>query len=133
MNPAVDGPLLIKGNVTLVSSSGRESWQGGQAALCRCGASKSKPYCDNSHGEAGFRDPGALGPSQMPATGDSEEPGVQLTLAPNGPVIVNGTLTIVAANGSSTSGAKCALCRCGASKNKPFCDGEHKAGGVEAD
>jgi len=50
-----DGPLMLKGNVTLIAGSGRSAWQGQQVALCRCGASKNKPFCDGSHIKAGFK------------------------------------------------------------------------------
>ncbi|MGI9293609.1 MAG: CDGSH iron-sulfur domain-containing protein, partial [Pseudomonadales bacterium] len=51
---AKDGPLLIKGNVTISGGSGRTSWRGTQVALCRCGASGNKPFCDGSHKKVGF-------------------------------------------------------------------------------
>lgn len=45
----------------------------------------------------------------------------------NGPLLVQGSVNITGENGQSipVSGPKCALCRCGASENKPFCDGAH--------
>ena len=48
-------PLLLKGTVTLVTASGREAWSGTRCALCRCGASKDKPFCDGSHRRIGFK------------------------------------------------------------------------------
>jgi CDGSH-type Zn-finger protein len=103
-----------------------------RAALCRCGQSKSKPFCDNSHEEAGFKDYGAVGDK-----GDgleSEGGTLKVGHAPNGPLLLNGNFTIVAASGRKAwSGTKAALCRCGDSKNKPFCDGSHKDAGFQAD
>ena len=44
----------------------------------------------------------------------------------NGPLLVYGTLNVVAKDGSSVIKNKTtAFCRCGASKNKPYCDGAH--------
>ena len=43
------GPLIVKGNCTVVDENGNETLKEGQVALCRCGASANKPYCDGSH------------------------------------------------------------------------------------
>jgi len=57
--PTVDirpnGPLYVRGRLQLKSSS-RERGEEYRVALCRCGASQNKPYCDNSHRLIGFRD-----------------------------------------------------------------------------
>ena len=51
----------------------------------------------------------------------------KVVVAPNGPLLVHGDLTVVDATGGETSRSKMtAFCRCGASLNKPFCDGSHK-------
>ena len=55
IKPLIDGPLLMQGNLTIRAGSGRVAWEGTKAALCRCGASKNKPFCDGSHKEAGFK------------------------------------------------------------------------------
>ena len=49
-----DGPLYVRGCLRLVDQDGyaRELTR---AALCRCGASQNKPFCDNSHREIGFK------------------------------------------------------------------------------
>ncbi len=102
-----------------------------RAALCRCGESKNKPFCDNTHEKVDFRDRGAVGDS-----GSGCEPGGKLTIqrAPDGPLLLSGNFSIVSGAGCATwHGTKAALCRCGASKNKPFCDGAHKDIGFEAD
>ena len=49
-----NGPLFVRGNVTLTRPGG-ESTEELRAALCRCGASENKPFCDNSHRKVGFR------------------------------------------------------------------------------
>jgi CDGSH-type Zn-finger protein len=38
-----------------MSGSGRKAWQGNKIALCRCGASMNKPFCDGAHVDAGFK------------------------------------------------------------------------------
>lgn len=50
----LNGPLLVKGTLTLQDSDGATR-ERARLALCRCGQSKNKPHCDNSHLEAGFR------------------------------------------------------------------------------
>ncbi len=49
-----DGPYLIKTECLIVHSDGREETKTGTVALCRCGASTNKPYCDGSHRKVGF-------------------------------------------------------------------------------
>ena len=43
------GPYIITGKLKLVLPSGEEKEQSGTTALCRCGHSKNKPFCDGSH------------------------------------------------------------------------------------
>jgi len=58
MQPAItavkDGPLHLRGMVEVVDQDGQALTLGPRAALCRCGLSKNKPFCDNSHIDAGF-------------------------------------------------------------------------------
>lgn len=112
---AVNAPLVLDGDDV-----------GFRATLCRCGASKNKPYCDGSHTEAGFQATGE------PATQDSEVLAVrngdlEITPLPDGPLQVKGSLEIVSGTGRTLNRvAESYLCRCGASENKPYCDGSHK-------
>ena len=53
---AKDGPLYLAGDVTITDHEGTRLDVGSRVALCRCGASKNKPFCGSSHGEAGFTD-----------------------------------------------------------------------------
>jgi CDGSH-type Zn-finger protein len=46
--------LMINGNLTIRNSSGRDAWHGNRVALCRCGESANKPFCDGTHKQAGF-------------------------------------------------------------------------------
>jgi CDGSH-type Zn-finger protein len=51
-----DGPFLIRGPVRLVSPDGTELHRDRRTvALCRCGKSVRKPYCDGTHKIIGFR------------------------------------------------------------------------------
>jgi uncharacterized Fe-S cluster protein YjdI len=49
-----NGPYLIKTECLIVHSDGREETKTGTVALCRCGASTNKPYCDGGHRKIGF-------------------------------------------------------------------------------
>jgi uncharacterized Fe-S cluster protein YjdI len=50
-----NGPLYVRGQVRLTDEDGGVFVEDWRLALCRCGASSDKPYCDGSHEEAGFR------------------------------------------------------------------------------
>lgn len=43
------GPLIVEGNLVITNSSGITEEKNGKIALCRCGYSKNKPYCDGAH------------------------------------------------------------------------------------
>lgn len=49
-----DGPLYVRGEFSLVDDDGTPFEAGRRVALCRCGASQSKPFCDGSHTDVGF-------------------------------------------------------------------------------
>jgi len=51
-----NGPLLVEGSAALLDSSGTVVAREGTYALCRCGGSKKKPFCDGSHLKIGFDD-----------------------------------------------------------------------------
>jgi CDGSH-type Zn-finger protein len=56
ITPYRDGPLLVRGNFRLVDTDGQEIDPGRRTvALCRCGKSGIKPFCDGTHKVAGFR------------------------------------------------------------------------------
>ena len=58
---------------------------------------------------------------------------VTMRVKPNGSIRVTGTVDFVDADGNVIeSKTDFSLCRCGHSKEKPFCDGSHKTSGFEA-
>lgn len=129
---AYNGPLFVRGDLDIDGAPESVPGLKFRAALCRCGQSKNKPYCDNSHDDAGFRDYGAVGDS-----GDVDAAsggGLQIKAAKDGPLLLKGNVTVMNGSGrSSWKGKQVALCRCGASNNKPFCDGQHKQVGFKSD
>ena len=215
-----NGPYLVSGNVPLteermvIGPDGEpERWERGRAiaheacyCLCRCGASKTNPFCDGTHAEIGFdgaetakrddylenaewsagaeldltwskeycaiarfchgspdawecaegsADPEAKSraiakacacPSGSLVAWDKEtgkpiepscEPSIGLVentaAGTSGPVWVRGGIPVVAVDGFEYEVRKrVTLCRCGASKTKPFCDGAHLAIGFKS-
>ena len=55
IDPQLDGPLQIRGNLEITAGTGRMVARVTSAKLCRCGASATKPFCDGSHARIGFR------------------------------------------------------------------------------
>jgi CDGSH-type Zn-finger protein len=96
-------------------------------ALCRCGASQNKPFCDNSHKSISFSAQDALA-NNLDRSDDSLDGAGELSVSPsvNGPLLLNGEFVLYSCDGETLyKGKKAALCRCGSSSNKPFCDGTH--------
>ncbi|MDX6512770.1 MAG: hypothetical protein QOE36_2274 [Gaiellaceae bacterium] len=54
IEPRPNGPLFVRGRVRLVDVDGRLIREDSRVALCRCGASENKPFCDGSHRKIGF-------------------------------------------------------------------------------
>lgn len=211
---SVNGPYLVSGRPILTSRTPVRNaageavdWAAGQDrppqstfALCRCGHSASKPYCDGSHERVGFvgtctADPSpgearrkiyrgvgititddeslcagyeycdrgggvwrTIGATADPAvrsavteqvaqcpsgrlqyiregSSEPEERAYPATIAtiPDGPLWVLGGVPVVSDRGSTYEVRNRALlCRCGASANKPFCDGSHYKTGFKA-
>lgn len=115
-----NGPLAFRATLSINGHP-----DGFRATLCRCGQSKSKPYCDGSHVTAGFI---ATGEPETKST-DSITPRsglLEVTPQINGPLAVSGPLEICSGTGRVVDRVTSArLCRCGGSKNKPYCDGTH--------
>jgi CDGSH-type Zn-finger protein len=129
---AYNGPLFARGDLAIRGAPADMPGVRFRAALCRCGQSKNKPFCDNSHAAAGFKDYGAVG---QRGDGLKKADGGKLEIKPqkDGPLQVKGNLTIVAGGGCERwDGVLTWLCRCGHSKDKPFCDGSHKAAGFKS-
>lgn len=106
---------------------------GFRATLCRCGASKNKPFCDGSHHDVSFVASGEPDTRKADALAirDGE---VKLAPQKNGPLMVEGNLEICSGTGRIVERTtKTWLCRCGRSANKPFCDGTHNRIGFQAD
>jgi CDGSH-type Zn-finger protein len=198
-----DGPYLVKGLADLRSSDGRSLAVQPVVALCRCGGSANKPFCDGTHQRNGFsgaRASAAAAGAQRASyrasgitihddralcahagrctdglaavfkygsepwidaagadvaaivetirrcpsgalsyTLDRPEPPAPaeapcVVVTKNGPYAVSGGIGLAdAATGQTATTARYTLCRCGASKNKPFCDGSHWAAGFADD
>ncbi len=123
-----DGPLICKGDepITLQDADGNILLQEREFALCRCGFSANKPFCDGSHKQQGV--------SMSQQFDDAREEDISgeqgelvITVKENAMYSFKGPVTIFSRDGSSKTGrTRGALCRCGHSENKPFCDAKHK-------
>lgn len=194
ISPSSNGPYVVQDLETLQNSRGERLETQPTVALCRCGGSKKKPFCDGTHAKIGFSDEKADGRTEdrrddytgraitlhdnrgicahaglcsdglssvfqlekepwidpdgarveeiieivkscpsgaLSYSVDGQEQRDQarepaVTVSRNGPYLVTGGPELVDIDwGEGASREHLALCRCGASKNKPFCDGSH--------
>ncbi len=126
---AADGPLYVHGDVQVETPDGTVLLRDTRVAFCRCGRSQHKPFCDNSHLDH-FADEAALGTHNVTPPEADGGP-LRVVLAEHGALALRGPVTVTGTTGSVTT-AKVSLCRCGQSKNKPFCDGTHRSVGFQA-
>ena len=202
ITPLPNGPLRVRSVTRLSNSRGEPVVAKPTYILCRCGASKTKPFCDGTHVAVGFVDQKTqdrvadaldeyhgrdvtisdnrgicshagfctdhlprvwrsgvepwIDPQAEPAedvvrvirtcpsgalsyTRDGERhtefhqtPEIQVSR--NGPYWVRGGVALEGVEyGEGASREHCALCRCGHSRNKPFCDGSHWYAGFKDD
>jgi CDGSH-type Zn-finger protein/uncharacterized Fe-S cluster protein YjdI len=123
-----NGPLAIHADLELTGHGTMF-----RATLCRCGASKNKPFCDGSHVAKGFT---ATGEPETQPSEPLAVRGGKLTVMPimDGPLIVRGSVEVCSGTGRTVLHTqKTAFCRCGGSSNKPFCDGTHASIGFESE
>ena len=93
----VDGPLLCTGQIEVINPFGELLQKGTEIALCRCGGSRNKPFCDGSHRDEEFECDGIF-------TGITTEPleedgPLQITVHPNAGLFVQGPMTILSSDG----------------------------------
>lgn len=165
IKPREDGPYRVDGLRVLLGADGRrirvEGRGKGNIALCRCGASETKPFCDGSHRNVGFRtamqadeggpgaeavagrEDGASGAvavggdtaggqraAGVDADGADAEPVIRITAG--GPYVAAGDIELLATKWpAGRDRDRYALCRCGHSGRKPFCDGTHARVGFD--
>ena len=190
-----NGPYRVSGACRVRNARGEDVPVRGRFALCRCGSSSNKPFCDGTHARIGFEGtrftvvaPDAAEPYRgaritihdnralcahsgvctdgLPGVfrlgnepwidadgadaaaaiaiiqrcpsgaltytldGASPTPGLRellITASANGPYFVSGGLELRCEGATPRDPRRYALCRCGGSKNKPFCDGTHWA------
>jgi CDGSH-type Zn-finger protein/uncharacterized Fe-S cluster protein YjdI len=121
------GPLAINAEIVLAGAP-----IGTRATLCRCGESKNKPYCDGSHIAAAFAATGEPTTTESAALA-KRDGALSITPYPNGPLGFAGPVEIISGTGRTVNRVeRTALCRCGHSGNKPYCDGMHSKIGFVA-
>ena len=123
-----NGPLAVHADIRIDNEEPMF-----RATLCRCGASENKPFCDGSHKKINFT---ATGEPETVESKPLEKRNGTLHISPlkGGPFMAKGSVEICSGTGRTvTRTQETALCRCGASKNKPFCDGSHVRVGFTAD
>lgn len=142
MRPQPDGALHLRGDLRLVGPDDDEITREPRLALCRCGRSGNEPFCDHSHADGDpWRAPGGVAADALSGeTVDTDAP-LEVRAGRDGPLLLRGPFSLRSADGATVRwGEEAALCRCGGSSNRPFCDGTHArigfrdgASGEEAD
>lgn len=123
-----DGPLVVRGKIRVIASNGELITEENEVYLCRCGASNNKPFCDGAHKQIGFEDAAAFEDAKTEAIDTNGPSNLEISCRDNAMLIAKGPMLIQSEDGKSKSTRnKAAICRCGASGNKPFCDASHKS------
>ncbi|MBN8619667.1 MAG: CDGSH iron-sulfur domain-containing protein [Anaerolineae bacterium] len=129
---AADGPLYVQGDITIINGEETLVLKDTRVALCRCGASHNKPFCDNSHRDIHFEAASTVPNPQPEATIVASGP-LEVKTQTNGSLRFTGAFTILDEAGAPVHQSQQEwLCRCGGSAKKPFCDGTHKRNGFTA-
>jgi CDGSH-type Zn-finger protein len=124
------GPLNLTGNITLVHEDGSVTYAN-HVNLCRCGSSQDKPICSGKHLDAEFLHSGRI--QEISDVPHSERPcKITISCIKNGPLTFRGRLRLHNNLGQECVKQRGALCRCGHSANKPFCDGSHEKVGFRS-
>jgi CDGSH-type Zn-finger protein/uncharacterized Fe-S cluster protein YjdI len=128
-----NGPLAVHARILLRQNGGGdggdplavETSDDFRLTLCRCGQSSRKPFCDSSHKTAAFvatGEPADGAKDDLPA----RDGVLEIVPTKNGPLRLTGNVEICSGTGRTLAKVtKAALCRCGQSSRKPFCDGTH--------
>ncbi len=123
-----DGPLFVQGDLRIVDADGEVLLEDTRVALCRCGRTRNKPLCDGGHDRIGFEAEGALAEAHAEPAEELASEGGELLIraADPGPLTIRGAAEIRGDQSPHCAHVRIgALCCCGKSKNKPFCDGSH--------
>jgi len=126
-----NGPLSLRADIKIVAADGAVRNEL-RATLCRCGQSKNKPFCDQSHIAAGFNASGEAPTRPSPELEWRDGPMVVTPLR-DGPLDIRGAAEVCTGTGRTIDRTPSVrMCRCGHSGDKPFCDGSHRAAGFTA-
>ena len=126
------GPLFVRGDVEVRDAEGSVVLRETRVALCRCGASRLRPLCDNSHLGSGFHDLGHVNDRDDLLKGGAgpEEKRLVVTAERNGSLRFDGPFVLASDDATTRiEGTQAWLCRCGQSREKPYCDGSHERAG----
>lgn len=128
-----DGPLYARGDIQIVDNDEKLLMKDTRVAFCRCGASANKPFCDNSHLNVEFESGTNYNPERLETEPSSGKGGPLIAkLIPNGPFVLEGDYVVKGEDQTTKTEKRMSFCRCGASSNKPFCDGSHRKIGFES-
>lgn len=140
-----NGPYQVKGNIPLsqlayiIETGGKMTFEdekkydtGETYFICRCGKTKNHPFCDGAHTKEtpfnGTETADQAGNDEKIEAGISPKANMLINKPTGiyGPMVVAGRVSVESSKGGLYPlRNKVALCTCGKSKNKPFCDGSH--------
>ncbi len=130
-----NGPVYFKGNIELRSGTGEILLRDTRIAMCRCGQSRHRPFCDGLHAISDFQHDGSIRRKKRKESEELSGSGpLTVTFQTDGPILLEGPFKIIDPEGRvGFQGNRAVLCRCGASKKPPFCDNSHSRTGFQAE